>query len=216
MALPASTWPAAGGESPRPFKAPDDGSGAAHAGIAIAKSRRHSAFLAPTTVSKESVMNPRQVISLTALALATGAAFADAGPLTRAEVKNQFVAARAAGELTPAGQRTEPGVSTSAPSRVARSQVKSQARQVYATKAKSINAFEVAGNNAQALDYAQQESARSTLSRADMRAATRAARFEGQLMGSGEESYRADNPELHANGARLPVVDRLVSLRGSS
>jgi hypothetical protein len=163
----------------------------------------------------ESVMNLKQVISLSALALAAGAALADEGPLTRAEVRNDVLAARAAGTLMPAGQGAEPGYVSSGPSIVARSQIKLEARQVYATKARSIHEFESAGNNLQALDYARQAAAPSTITRTEMKSATLAARSQGELMGAGEEGYPAGNPELHAASESTKVHDFVASIRSN-
>jgi uncharacterized protein DUF4148 len=159
-------------------------------------------------------MNLKQVISLSALALAAGTALADDTPLTRAEVKNELIEARAAGTLMPAGEASEPGYVTTAPSTVARAQVKSEARQVYATKTRAIHEFETAGNNTQALDYARAAAAPSTITRAEMKATTLAARSQGELMGAGEEGYRAsNNPELHASSQSTKVHDLFASLR---
>jgi hypothetical protein len=145
--------------------------------------------------------------------IAAGAALADEGPLTRAEVRNEVLAARAAGTLMPAGQGAEPGYVTPGPSIVARSQVKLEARQVYATKAQSIHEFESAGNSLQALDYARQAAAPSTITRTEMKAATLAARSQGESMGAGEEGYPAGNPELHATSESTKVHDFVVSIR---
>ncbi|MBV9889862.1 MAG: DUF4148 domain-containing protein, partial [Rhizobacter sp.] len=57
---------------------------------------------------QESIMNRKQLIGLTALALAMGSAFADEG-LTRTQVREDVIAARKAGELVPAGQGVTPG-----------------------------------------------------------------------------------------------------------
>jgi hypothetical protein len=158
-------------------------------------------------------MNLKQVLSLSALALAAGAALADEGPLTRAAVRNEVPAARAAGTLLPAGEGAQPGYVTSGPSAVARSQVKSEARQVPATKARSIPEFESAGNNAQGLDYARQSAAPSTITRADRKAATLAARSQGQLMGAGEEGYPAGNAKLQATSQSTKVHDFFTAFR---
>ena len=136
-------------------------------------------------------MNIKQVITLSAIALAAGAALADEGPLTRAEVKNEVLAARAAGTLQPAGEGERRATSRRHRRPSQRTQVKAEARQVYATKAHAIHEFEVAGNNSQALDYARAMAAPSTITRTEMKAATVAARSQGELMGAGEEGYRA-------------------------
>ena len=155
----------------------------------------------------------QQVIGLSALALAVGAAVADEGSFTRAEVKNEVLAARAAGTLMPAGEGAEPGYVTSGPSTVARSQVRSEAQKVYATKARAIPEFESAGNNTQGLDYARQAKAPSTITRAEGKTATLAARSQGELMGAGEVGYAAGNPELHASSRSTKVSGLLTSLR---
>jgi len=158
-------------------------------------------------------MNLKQVLSLSALALAASAALADEGPLTRAEARNEVLAARTAGTIMPAGEGAQPGYVTSAPSTVARSQIRSEARQVYATKARSIAQFEAAGNNSQALDYARQSAAPSTITRSEEKAATLAARSHGELMGAGEAGYRASSPELQATSQSTKVRDFFAGLR---
>jgi hypothetical protein len=159
-------------------------------------------------------MNLKQVITLSALALAAGATLADDAPLTRAEVKNQVLAARAAGTLMPAGEATEPSYVVPAASTVTRTQVKAEARQVYATKARAVHEFEVAGNNTQALDYARAAAAPSQITRSEMKATTLAARSQGELMGAGEQGYRADNyPESHASSPPMKFHELFASLR---
>ena len=158
-------------------------------------------------------MNLKQVIGLSALALAAGAAVADDGPLTRAEVRNEVLAARGAGTLMPAGEASG-GVYVTSGTSVTRSQVKSEALQVDATKARSIHEFETAGNNLQALDYARAMAAPSTVTRAQGKAATLAARSQGELMGAGEVGYPADRAELHATNQSARVHNFFASLRG--
>jgi hypothetical protein len=161
----------------------------------------------------ESIMNLKQVITLGALALAAGAALADESPRTRTEVENEVLAARAAGTLMPAGEAAQPGYATSAPSTVARSQVKSEAQKVYATKARAIPEFESAGNNTQGLDYARQAKAPSIITRAEGKSATLAARSQGELMRAGEAGYPADNPELQASRPSAKASGFFASLR---
>jgi hypothetical protein len=150
-------------------------------------------------------MNLKQVLSLGALALAAGAALADEGPLTRAEVRNEVLAARASGTLMPAGEGAVPGYVTSAPSTVTRAQVDSEARQIYAARMRSIPELESAGDHTQGIVYARQSAAPSTITRAEEKAATLAARSHGELMGAGEEGYPAGNPELHATSQSTKV-----------
>jgi hypothetical protein len=160
-----------------------------------------------------SFMKFPQVIGLSALALAVGTAVADEGALTRAEVKTEVLAARASGTLMPAGEGAEPGYVTSGPSTVARSQVKSEARQVYATKARAVLEFESAANSMQGLEYARQVAAPSTITRAEGKTATLAARSQGELMGAGEVGYPDGNPEIHASSQSTKVSAFFTSLR---
>jgi hypothetical protein len=160
----------------------------------------------------ELVVNIKQVITLSAIALAAGAALADEGPLTRAEVKNEVLAARAAGTLQPAGEGNAVVNVTAGPSSIERTQVKAQARQVYATKAHAIHEFEVAGNNSQALDYARAMAAPSTTTRTEVKAVTVAARSQGELMGAGEQGFPVNKRELHA-ARSTKVHDFFASLR---
>lgn len=158
-------------------------------------------------------MNLKQAFTLSALALAAGAVLAGESPLTRDEVRGDVIAARAAGTLMPAGEGAEPGyVTTTAPT-VERGQVKSEARQVYATKARAMPEFESAGNNTQALDYARRAAAPSTITRSERKEATLAARSHGELMGAGEAGYAAGNPELHAASQSTEARDLVATLR---
>jgi hypothetical protein len=158
-------------------------------------------------------MNLKQVLTLSALALAAGAALADESPLTRAEVRNEVLAARAAGTLMPAGEGAVPGYVTSGLPTVTRSQVNSEARQVYAAKAQSIPELEAAGDHTQGIGYARQSAAPSTITRAEKKAATLVARSQGELMGAGEQGYPAGNPELHATSQSTKVHDLFAAFR---
>jgi hypothetical protein len=158
-------------------------------------------------------MNLKQVLSLSVLALAASAALAGEGPLTRAEVRAEVVAARADGTLMPAGEGAEPGYVTSTAPSVARAQVKSEAHQVYTDKARSIPEFESAGNNTQAIAFARQAAAPSTITRSEAREATLAARWHGELMPAGERGYQAGNPELHAANPSAKAHELLAAFR---
>ena len=160
---------------------------------------------------QESDMKINQVLALSALALVTGAALADETPLTRAEVRDDVIAARAAGTLFPAGQGTQLGYATSAAPTVSRAQVKAEASQVYAAKQRSIPTFESAGNNTGALDYARASTAPSTLTRIERKEATLAARSRGELMRAGEGGYPAVNADIRATNA--PARDLFAAFR---
>jgi Domain of unknown function (DUF4148) len=158
-------------------------------------------------------MNLKQIAGLSVLALAAGAVLAGEGPLTRVEVRNELLAARATGTLMPAGEGAEPGYVTSTAPNVTRAQVKSEARQVYADKARSIPEFESAGNNAQAIAYARQVAAPSTMTRAEGKEATLAARSRGELTAAGEKGDPAGNPEMHAANPSAKAHELLAALR---
>jgi Domain of unknown function (DUF4148) len=158
-------------------------------------------------------MNLKQAFTLSALALAAGVALAGESPLTRDGVRNDVIAARAAGTLMPAGEGAEPGYVTTTAPIVARAQIKSEARQVYATKARAIPEYESAGNNLQALDYARQVKAPATITRSERKEATLAARSHGELMGAGEAGYAAGNPELHAASQSTKTRDLFAVFR---
>jgi Domain of unknown function (DUF4148) len=156
-------------------------------------------------------MNIKQALTLSALALAAGAALADEVTLTRAEVRDDVIAARTAGALLPAGEGTLPSYVTSAAPTASRSQIKSEASQVYAAKQRSIAAFESAGNNVGALDYARQSTAPSTLTRTERKEATLAARSRGELMQAGEGGYPASPAGIHATSG--PAGDLFAAFR---
>ena len=156
-------------------------------------------------------MKFKQVLALSALTLAAGAALADETPLSRAQVRDDLVAARAAGTLFPAGQGTPSGYTTSAAPTVSRAQVKAEAGEVYAAKQRSIPAFESAGNNTGALDYARQSTAPSALTRIERKEATLAARSRGELMRAGEGGYPVANLDVRATS--VPAGDLFAGLR---
>ena len=140
-------------------------------------------------------MNVKKILALSALSLAAGAVLADESALTRAQVADGVIEARAAGTLVPAGERALPTYATATTSTVTREQVKAEASQVYAAKQRAIPEYEAAGNNATALDYARQVSAPSGITRAERKETTLAARAHGELMGAGERAYAAAGPE---------------------
>jgi Domain of unknown function (DUF4148) len=158
-------------------------------------------------------MNAKQILSISALALAAGAALADQGPLTRDAVRDEVRAARAAGTLMPAGEAAEPGYVTSAAPTVARSQVKAEARQVYAAKQRSIPELEAAADGAAGIAYARQSKAPPTITRAEEREATLAARSHDELIAAGEGGYPAGDPERHATSQPMKGHDLLSALR---
>jgi len=124
---------------------------------------------------------------LTALALAAGSALAQDGSLARTEVRQQVLAARAAGTLIPAGQGVAPGYPTSGDrtSDASRGQVRAEVLQARAT-----GQLEPAGQGTpEDRVYAQAVSAPTTLARADVTAQVLEARANGELIPAGQGEY---------------------------
>ncbi len=140
-------------------------------------------------------MNIKKILTLGALSLAAGTVLADESALTRAQVADGVIEARAAGTLVPAGERAPATYSTTAISTVTRERVKAEASQVYAAKQRATAEYESAANSATALDYARQVSAPSGITRAERKETTLAARAHGDLMGAGERTYAAAGPQ---------------------
>jgi len=131
-------------------------------------------------------MQVKQWFTFSAIALATSAALAgqpDSGaPLSRAEVKQSVLAARAAGDLLPAGEaadysRAEP----STPSALTRGQVR---REVL--EARAAGQLIPAGDGEDEFFARSEFNTGSSLTRADVKAATRQARDAGELIPAGE------------------------------
>jgi Domain of unknown function (DUF4148) len=140
-------------------------------------------------------MNIKKILALSALSLAAGAVLADESALTRAQVGDGVIEARASGMLVPAGERSLPSYATATTSTVTREQVKAEASKVYAAKQRAIAEYESAANSVTALDYARQVSAPSGITSAERKETTLAARAHGELMGAGERAYAAAGPE---------------------
>ena len=150
-------------------------------------------------------MKVKQLFTLTALALVGSAVFADqapAAPLTRAEVVQSVLAARADGTLIPAGEDAEGSwhsQADAAPSTLTRAQVRAEVRQARADGT-LLPAGETADEGLLAGAADQTAGAPSTLTRAQVKAEVLQARAEGELMPAGEaESYP---PERGADTAR--------------
>jgi hypothetical protein len=132
-------------------------------------------------------MNVKQLLALTTLAIAAGTALAQDNSLTRADVRQQVLAARAAGTLIPAGEGIAPGYPTSGDraSTLSRSQVKAGVLQ-----ARASGELQPAGEGTpENRAYAQAVSTPSTLARADVKADVLEARANGELIPAGEGVY---------------------------
>ena len=147
-------------------------------------------------------MKVKQFFAFTALALAGSAVFADqapGAPLTRAEVVQSVLAARADGTLIPAGEDAEGAwySPAAAPSALTRAQVQAEVRQARADGT-LIPAGAAADEDllAGAVGRAAAGTS-STLTRAQVKAEVLHARAEGELMPAGEaEGY----PPEHGTG----------------
>jgi hypothetical protein len=131
-------------------------------------------------------MQVKQWFTLSAIALATGAALAGqpdgSAPLTRAEVRQSVLAARAAGELQPAGEAEEyPRPEASTPSTLTRSQVRQEV-----LAARASGQLIPAGEGDEEFFARSESNTGSLLTRADVKAATRQARDAGELIPAGE------------------------------
>jgi hypothetical protein len=133
---------------------------------------------------QEKQMQVKQWIALSAVALATGAAMADqpTDAVTRAQVAQDVISARAAGQLRPAGEAAEYSAPSSQTSSLTRAEVQ---REVLA--ARTSGELEAAG---EASDFPRsmlaQNASTSTLTRAEVKAQTLEARAAGELMPAGE------------------------------
>ena len=128
-------------------------------------------------------MNVKQILGLTALALAAGSALAQDGSVTRAEVRQEVLAARAAHTLIPAGEGITPEYPrVGRASDVSRAQVRQEVLQ-----ARAAGQLEPAGEGS--LEdgvYARAVAAPSTLARSEVKEQVLEARANGELVPAGE------------------------------
>jgi len=154
-------------------------------------------------------MKIKQLFALAALTLAAGAVLADEAsgtPLTRDEVRQSVLDARAIGTLRHAGE-TGPEETTpykaqlAIPSTVTRDQEKAGVLQARATGTLA-HAGSVAPE--EELEYAQAHPSTSTLTRADVKAEVLEARARGTLIPAGEGEYSAPPGEQTQHVAAKP------------
>ncbi len=149
----------------------------------------------------------RQVAALTFLALAAATALAQDASPTRAEVRQEVLAARAAHTLVPAGEGITPGYPTASDrtSNVTRAQVKSAVVQ-----ARAAGQLQPAGEGSpDDRVYAQAVAAPSTLARSEVKAQVLEARANGELVPAGEG-------ELPAGASGATRTARGPSVAGNS
>ena len=136
-------------------------------------------------------MQVKQMFVVGALALATGAVFAQEAPLSRAEVVQSVLAARADGTLRHAGE-TGPEEMTpykravAAPSSLTHAQEKASVLQ-----ARAAGTLPHAGSIApeEEMAYARSHPSDSTLTRAEVKADVLEARAEGTLIPAGQGEF---------------------------
>jgi hypothetical protein len=145
-------------------------------------------------------MKVNRWFAATALTIAAGAALAGQpdgnAPMTRAEVRQSVLAARAAGELVPTGDAADyPRDQESAPSTITRSEVRHEV--IEARAAGELIPAGDAGD--EVVDHAE-PSARSSLTRDDVRTATLRARDAGELLPAGDADDRSLAREIAQDG----------------
>ena len=160
-------------------------------------------------------MKAKSLVAVTALALTTGAVVAqEAGPLNRAEVKQQVLDARAAGTLAHAGE-TGLGETTAykaqvrAPSTLTRAQAK--ANVLYARAAGELAHAGAVAPEEEML-YARAHPSTSTLTRAEVREQVLEARAGGALIPAGEGGF-APRGYTHPAFAKSVAGENVASIR---
>jgi len=134
-------------------------------------------------------MRTKSILSLAALIAVAGSAFAadlpsTSAPLTREQVRESVIAARAAGQLRPAGEAYDgpaPYDTAAGHSQVTRAEVRHEV--AVARAAGELAPAGEAGDNV----YALPAPATSTVSRAEVKAETLQARADGELIPAGED-----------------------------
>jgi hypothetical protein len=149
----------------------------------------------PTRSKQEFIMKVKQVFALGALALATGAVLAQEAPVSRADVVQSVLAARAAGTLTPAGQGMDPGYKGAGPSQTTRAAVNDSV-----IDARGAGQLAHAGSVApeEDMQYAQAHPSTSTLARAEVKQEVLEARADGTLIPAGQGEFTGSEQVVHA------------------
>jgi hypothetical protein len=155
-------------------------------------------------------MKVKQLFALGALTLATGAVLAQQAPdvpLTRAEVRQQVLDARADGTLRHAGE-IGPEEMTPYKAQIQARSTLSRAQENQAVlKARAAGQLAHTGNVApeEEMEYAQAHPSTSTLTRADAKEQVLEARADGTLIPAGEGEY-PDLPPVRTTPAFASAV----------
>jgi hypothetical protein len=139
-------------------------------------------------------MKVKQLFALAALTLAAGAVLADEAPgtpLTRTEVRQSVLDARANGTLRHAGEIGPEETARYEAQMVARSALTRAQQNAIVLQARAAGTLAHAGSVApeEEMEYAQAHPSTSTLTRAEVRAEVLAARANGTLIPAGEGEY---------------------------
>jgi hypothetical protein len=149
-------------------------------------------------------MNIKQVFIVSALSLAAISSFADSTtPLTRAEVRQSVLDARAAGQLIPAGEGEYPLEIKEPKSDLTRAAVRTEVLQ-----ARAEGELIPAGEGPDEFAPPSELSTPSTLTRAEVKAEVLAAAKAGELMPAGE----GDEDEYQHEG-RAPTPKFITTAR---
>ena len=161
-------------------------------------------------------MKVKQLFALTALTLAAGAVLADEAPgtpLTREEVRQSVLDARANGTLRHAGdagpeEMTPYKAQLATPSTITRGQEKASVQQ-----ARAAGTLAHTGSVApeEEMEYAQAHPSTSTLTRAEVKAEVLEARANGTLIPAGEGEYSLPPGEQMQHLAAKPVQNLMAS-----
>ncbi len=154
-------------------------------------------------------MKAKQLFALTALTLATGAVLADEAPrtpLTRGEVRQSVLDARANGTLRHAGDIGPEETARYEPQSVARSTLTRAQQNASVLQARAAGTLAHAGSVApeEEMEYAQAHPSTSTLTRAEVRAEVLEARANGTLIPAGEGEYSVPPGEQTQHVAAKP------------
>jgi hypothetical protein len=141
-------------------------------------------------------MQVKQMFVIGVMALATGATFAQAAssvPLSRAQVAESVLDARAEGTLTPAGEGVTPGYGGAGPSHTSRAAVKNDVLQARAS-GDLLPAGDASPSNKV---YSRMAAAPSSMTRDQMKAEVLEARAEGALIPAGQGEFVGPESVVH-------------------
>jgi hypothetical protein len=161
-------------------------------------------------------MIAKQILAISVLALAASAAMADGStdtttPLTRAEVRQQVLAARAAGELLPAGDSADyPLPAKETKSTLTRTEVR-----VATLDARANGELRDAGEHGDE-PYEAIASAPSDLTRAQVVAEVLQARKDGELIPAGDNIDERETPYMAQAKTPKFLSHVYASLTGAS